>query len=225
MKIKWNRLFSAALVLGLMLCFALTAYAHAAPDLTRRGSITITVQDGGDGIPGGTLTLYRVGEVAEDNGSYYFVPTANFAGCGESFENLEASTELAERLTEYASANQIVGIATREIGADGTILFSDLELGLYLLVQDEAAAGYEKLAPWLVSVPYLWNEEYLYDVSANPKTELEKEPEPTEPEPTEPPKLPQTGQLWWPVPVLACGGLMLLALGTAWNRRREANES
>lgn len=30
--------------------------------------------------------------------------------------------------------------------------------------------------------------------------------------------LPQTGMLWWPVPVLACGGLLLFVLG--WVRRR-----
>lgn len=31
-------------------------------------------------------------------------------------------------------------------------------------------------------------------------------------------KLPQTGMLWWPVPLLACGGLFLLLIG--WERRR-----
>jgi hypothetical protein len=35
-------------------------------------------------------------------------------------------------------------------------------------------------------------------------------------------KLPQTGQLWWPVPVLAAGGLVLFAIG--W-RKRERDEA
>lgn len=34
------------------------------------------------------------------------------------------------------------------------------------------------------------------------------------------PALPQTGQLWWPVPVLACAGLALFLLG--WVRREQA---
>ena len=34
------------------------------------------------------------------------------------------------------------------------------------------------------------------------------------------PKLPQTGQLWWPVPVLALGGLALLVVGAALGRRK-----
>ncbi len=38
-----------------------------------------------------------------------------------------------------------------------------------------------------------------------------------------PPKLPQTGMLWWPVPVLACGGLLLVLAG--WMVRRKQGDS
>ena len=47
--------------------------------------------------------------------------------------------------------------------------------------------------------------------------------QPTEPTaPTEPdkPGLPQTGQLWWPVPVMAFAGVLLFLLG--WLRRKES---
>jgi len=51
-------------------------------------------------------------------------------------------------------------------------------------------------------------------VSATIKSELEKEPEMTRyTEPDD--KLPQTGQLNWPVPLMACAGLALFALGWA----------
>ena len=35
-----------------------------------------------------------------------------------------------------------------------------------------------------------------------------------------PPKLPQTGMLWWPVPALACGGLLLIVIGLIVRYRR-----
>ena len=35
-----------------------------------------------------------------------------------------------------------------------------------------------------------------------------------------PPVLPQTGQLWWPVPVLAISGMLLFGIG--WRRRRQS---
>lgn len=37
-----------------------------------------------------------------------------------------------------------------------------------------------------------------------------------------PGKLPQTGQLWWPVPVLLCAGLLCLVVGLVRRRRDEA---
>ena len=40
------------------------------------------------------------------------------------------------------------------------------------------------------------------------------------PPPGDTPKLPQTGQLWWPVPVLCAGGLSLFAAG-AWLRKKD----
>ena len=49
--------------------------------------------------------------------------------------------------------------------------------------------------------------------------------EPDEPgTPDEPggPELPQTGMLWWPVPVLACSGLFLFLMG--WGKRRHGEE-
>lgn len=47
-------------------------------------------------------------------------------------------------------------------------------------------------------------------------------PSPTPP-PNYPPVLPQTGLLWWPVPVLAMVGMLLFAMGWARRRRNEEN--
>ena len=41
--------------------------------------------------------------------------------------------------------------------------------------------------------------------------------------PEEPPELPDTGQLWWPVPVLIVCGLALFVFG--FIKRRNNNES
>lgn len=53
-------------------------------------------------------------------------------------------------------------------------------------------------------------------------------PKPTsKPTPTptpKPPTLPQTGQMWWPVPVLLCAGLMLIVIGLLRRRSAEYEE-
>lgn len=42
---------------------------------------------------------------------------------------------------------------------------------------------------------------------------------PDTPSPTDP-KLPQTGQLWWPVPLLLMGGLLFLIIGVVCRKRK-----
>ena len=117
----------------------------------------------------------------------------------------------------------------QKVGEDGKVTFSSLPFGLYLAVQKTAPAGYGKTEPFLVSLPYLYEGEYQYDVASQPKTDLEREvpTKPTSPatNPTFPggKKLPQTGQLWWPVPVLACGGLGCIVVGL-FRRRRAGDE-
>ncbi len=231
MKTKLNKLSAFVLALALVISMSLTAYAHDVPQMDRLGSITVTMRSGETGVAGGTLTIYRVGEVVEHDGNYSFIPTGDFADCGESFEKLDSASEIAARLTAYAATESAAGLATKSIGKDGKVQFSDLEVGLYLIVQHEAAPGYNAIAPFLVSLPYMEDGTYRYDLDAVPKTALKQELKPTDPPPTKPsptkpsPNLPQTGQLWWPVPVLACGGLALFSIGLALNRRREADEN
>lgn len=224
-----NRKRLPALLLAAMMLWALalTAFAQEVPDMTRKGSIQITMHMGDEPVGGGSLTLYRVGAVHEDNGSFRFVLCGDFTECTVSLDNLQAQ-ELAKTLANYAAEHKLSG-TRQEIGTDGKILFRDLELGLYLLVQDQAAPGYEKAEPFLVTVPMQENGSYYYDLDASPKVELKKEPAPpattpsTNP-PTEPgDKLPQTGQLNWPIPVLAVLGLLLIAIGWALCLSREKN--
>ena len=190
-------------------------FAHDVPDPSRRGSIQVVMHWGDTMVGGGTLMLYRVGAVREDDGNYSIVPTGDFAGGGEAVEKIQAP-ELAEELKAYAMSKHLIG-QQKTIAEDGQVIFDDLVLGLYLLVQYQAAPGYSEASPFLVSVPRMENGEYRYDVNASPKVELTPEPtEPSEPTtpPTEPdPSLPQTGQLNWPIPILATAGLVLFATG------------
>ncbi len=63
---------------------------------------------------------------------------------------------------------------------------------------------------------------YVTNTKKPPYTPPTSGPTPT-PKPNYPPVLPQTGLLWWPVPVLAVGGMLLFGLGWARRRHREEN--
>lgn len=222
---KLQRISAFFLAIILMLGLSATAYAHDVPQMDRKGTIAVTMKSGDQTVGGGSLTIYRVGKVHEDDGNYTFQPAGKFADCGESFETVE-SPALAGRLANYADQKKLTGV-TKTIESDGTVTFSDLELGLYLLVQHKAAGGYSKVVPFLVTLPYMEsNGEYAYSVDAGPKVELKPNPESTTPpnQPTES-TLPQTGQLNWPIPILAVLGLLMFAVGWfLWSGKRRPDE-
>ena len=173
---KTAKRLAALLLISLLLCCGgVSAYAHDVPDLTRQGSINISMHCGDTAVPGGSLTIYRVGDIWEDDGNYSFVPSASFTGCVSSFEDIQ-SKELAQKLADYAEDNEIP-CRTQEINDQGQITFA-VEQGLYLLVQNQAAEGYQAAAPFLVSVPMNEDGTYIYDVDASPKVELTKAPQP-----------------------------------------------
>ena len=216
---------SGLLALLLLLGLPLSAAAHAVPDESRNVhcSITVSMTYREKAVCGGKLALYKVGDVAENDGNYSFVPVEAIRGDIPEFGDIE-SPELAGKLAKLEKQLTPVTADPVTVGKDGTATFSNLTFGLYLVVQKTAASGYGKIAPFLVSVPYLYADEYQYDVTSQPKTDLEREVKPTAPPSSGGggKKLPQTGQLWWPVPVLACAGLGCIAVGLF--RRREARD-
>ena len=308
----------------LLLAFAVAALC-AAPafavtsadvDLSRKGSVTVTLRDSKTNaeVAGGKLTLYQVASVKKENANLSYVYTNGFENCGVSLGDLSES-DLAEQLEAKRTAASTGTTVT--VNSSGKAVFSNLSLGLYLVVQTKASTGYEKINPFIVSVPLLDSGRYLYDVDALPKVgtvtstmppdvpdtpeqpnvpnvpenpsqpDVPKTPKtPTTPEtPTTPqnptpdtpgdnpvapgvpdestggrltppdadnpegwvlngrpdkkkapnpdnPKgwvlngrptrntLPQTGQLNWPIPVLACTGIVLMAAGAALRKKR-----
>ncbi len=222
---RFKYIFALSLSLILLCAAAFPTCAYDVPDFALKGSVTVTMHCGNTVVLGGTMTMYRVGKVSEQDGKYSFTPVDAFADCDANFSDVQSS-ELAAELQGYAEKHEITG-TTKNIGSDGTAVFSDLELGLYLLVQHDAADGYNRAVPFLISVPNVEDGRYVYDVNAAPKVELEKEME-TDPPPKEPedPKLPQTGQLNWPIPVLVTLGLLLFSCGwiLRFGRKRTCDE-
>ena len=209
-------LLSAVLLVFLIVIYAsMPAFAERGIDLDHKGSITMSCAYKGKPVSGGDLRLYKVAEVEQEDGSYYFRLRSDLL----SGQRLDQKALDAPNLTERIAADPDLGKPqqTAVFNQKGIVTFKDLTPGLYLLMQSKPAAGYEKMLPVLVSLP--WFDEktdgYLYDIDATVKPETARTPTPTPtPTPKPGPKIPQTGQLNWPVPVLAGLGVILLIIGT-----------
>ena len=194
---------------------------HPIPDLTSKGSITFTMIKNGTRLHGGSMQLCRVGSIQENDGDYKFVLI-------DKLKNSDVDLQT----TDYAVANKLLKLVKRHNLTTltspivkGKVSFSDLPVGLYLVWQNDenATEGYSPINPFLISIPQLEGEQYILDIVAKPKVPLK--PEPSEPPPPPqtpppppqtpppPPELPPTGQLNWPIPVVAGTGCLLFIIG------------
>ncbi len=224
---KWFRVAAAAAVSAMvMVCGIFTADASASSvDLDQKGSISVSMKAGGD------LNIFKVADVVSDNG-YSYELTDEFSGIENAStvtetidKKLDASNaELAKNLAKFASDKSVKAKTTLKATEDSVLKFSDLEVGLYLITQSTASTGYSIMDPFLISIPGKETEKDRYNVNASPKMgKIQKEttPPPKDNTPPSGGKLPQTGQLWWPVAVLLAAGVIMLGVGVF--RRRSGN--
>lgn len=218
-----NKILSFLLVLLFISMLTVQAFAtHPVPELDENGSLTFVMDLDGVPLDNGSLNLYKVGEIAEEDGDYFF---QLITGRTITLEK-EIDQTLAEKLLSKAGEK----FSTKWTAPikNGKAIFAELPVGLYVVWQDveDATVGLQPIRPFLISVPRFQNGAYELDVVAKPKNAPETiPPEPTEP--TKPPsgeKLPQTGQLTWPIPLLAMMGVTIFVLGwwMCFGRREDA---
>lgn len=228
----------SVLLIVLVMLFGMTMNlsANEILDINRSGSITFSMNYDQDSMEGGSLTIYRVGAIEKKTGQYQFV-LLEFLGGGDVAQESLDDPKLAEELTELVREKKLDG----EYASikNGKAVFSDLKPGLYLVTQgkNDTTEGFYPINPFLISLPMWDGAQYVYDLSGEPKNlpqhkpdkpddpkdpDDPKEPdepddsdEPEEPEKTEVPEetLPQTGQLNWPIPLMASSGVLLFIIG------------
>lgn len=201
----------------MILCITVTS-AFAAEDIddTRLGSIEITVKYENTALTDGTITLYRICDICkDDSGNYVYVLTEELSSYPISAEQVTDLSALKE-LVKHIEKNNIKGMK-KEINEQGTVMFENLETGLYLIIQEDHSTGFMPMNPFVISLPMEGNGKYVYDVECEPKSSLQRdEEETTSPEPTTKPnveELPLTGLTQWPIPVMIATGFMMIVIG------------
>lgn len=160
------------------------------------GSIRVTAEPG---MAGSSLTLSYVGNVWAGG----LQLTEEFGG-GYVTETDIKTRELIQWLS-----GQVRDGLEKEISQDGTVMFTGLPEGIYLLTQKIPAPGYYATQPMLIRLP---EEDGSWMAQAYPK--VEKFPYDT----------PQTGQSM--TPILAAMGMVVSAFGIGiwyekWHKSRK----
>lgn len=252
----------------MLLCLLLPVFQKAdRVDAADASNITIQMHDlkTGVAIKGGSLVVYQV---AKKDSAGKFQYTSQFSSVTKSISSLSQdqimTADFANTLASYVTANQgkLSGVSA-QISDSGEASANVEGDAVYLVTQDTAASGYEKMNPFCVVLPYTVDGKSMSNIIAQPKmekktTSLPKYPTtPTTPSsnktPSTPstskkvksnpqlpavptikenkktpsatnrvvkslpqsPRLPQTGQLNWPIPLLALLGLTFFTWGWA----------
>lgn len=202
--------------------------ASAANEVGRVLLTPICMNDGKT-VKGTAFAIYRVADF--NAGKFTVVDVLKGADIDWSQWQTEKQ---AEKMATEVKRHHVPVAAQATAQADGTVVFDGVAKGLYLVVQTKTAKGMTSALPFAVSVPMQTQAggEWCYEVSAQPKVEIEQKPQvPSKPEgplkPSTPttspakPSLPdlfQTGQLFWPIPLLVVGGCV--AIGCGWHLYR-----
>lgn len=193
-------------VLLSLICF-LSPYTVSAAELPAitDDPMTLTIdfhKDGTDGsrttLEGATFSVYQVADLEVKNGCAYYTVISPYTSLaviqdgidvtfdGMTEEESDSFAEKAQELTEEADA-------AGTTGSNGCATIDIQKKGMYLVVETDkagTAAHYTNVTPFLVSVPFSEEQDnscsWLYDVTVNPKTTVEKAETPvTTPTPQE----------------------------------------
>ncbi len=214
-------------ILALSVCLVLISTIML-PVIAVSSSITVVLKNEDKAIRDVAFKIYYVATV--ENSDYSF--TDDFKNAGIDFNEYNQN-DIAQKLKLFAERNNIKSVSEKITDANGKAVFFDLNEGVYLIVGETLKNG--KVTPFIAQLPsFDENGKLTYNITARPKSEIINPEDKTE-KTTEiittkydehnnnGEKLPQTGQLWWPVCPLIAVGLLFIIFGVVC-RRREENE-
>ena len=206
---KLNILFALTAVVLILLMTAVTAYS-AEIDTEKIGSVTFTIRYADGAVSGGNIRMCRIATLESDDDDLYYAFVPALADSGLDI-NEPSEWKFAQSAYEAVTEKELDN-TEKTVGTDGKVSFDDLRTGVYLFYQTEPAEGFDTLRPFVASVPLYQDGEYVYDIDASPKPRLLTKATTDEP-PKQDEKLPQTGQLKWPIPGLFLYGLFFVLIG------------
>ena len=138
-------------------------------DFSKKGSISITLSDevGDIKVSGADITIYKVADAYSKDSNLAFDYHDSLKDYEADLEDGNITDEMLEVITKNDMSN--FGGTTNELGL---VVFNDLDLGLYLVVQTNQVEGYSKIEPFLVFIPDVIDNKWVYDIDAEPKVDI-----------------------------------------------------
>ncbi len=159
-----------AMTLFFLLSLDVKAINHVV-DYTKEGSLEITLKERSEnvGVENAEVTIYKIADAYDKGGIIGFKYAEQFKNCSASLDNLE-DNDLTKEISKCVTA-ETTGIS-KFTDSNGYTKFTRLDLGLYLVTQNNMVEGYSKFDSFLTMTPNLIDNSWEYDIKAFPKTDI-----------------------------------------------------
>lgn len=164
------------LIITLLLLFvsslSVSANTNNIVDFSKKGFVSITLKESSEEIPveNAELSIFKIATVTDKNNNLFFEYIEELKNCQADLTNLE-NTKLTDEILKCIKDKEINSI--KEItNEEGNAIFTDLDLGLYLVMQTNAVNGYSKIDPFLITIPKEQEGIWTYDIEAEPKVDI-----------------------------------------------------
>ena len=163
----------------LLLCFSLLilspVYAsNDIVDLSKKGSLSITLinEEYNEKIVGAEIEVIKVGTVGINNNNLAYSLIPELSNCNISLSNI-LDESLKGKIVNCVNSNNYNG-RVETTDKSGNVKYNDLDLGLYLIRQNNILDGYSAIESYLITIPTLNDNLWVYDIDSVPKTEIIK---------------------------------------------------
>jgi len=141
-------------------------------DFSKTGTIEITIKESLEQTPieGNEITIIEVAEAKSLNHNLIFTYHENIADCEADLSNLKNENLVNE--IEKCITNKELPSQTKKTDKTGIVYFDELRLGLYLVKQTNEVEGYSNIDSFLVMIPEVEDNKWIYDIKSKPKTDI-----------------------------------------------------
>lgn len=156
------------LLISLMVIPRVWALESGELDLTKKGNIDIILSDNNNNLVNDAeITIYKLADATIKNNNLTYEYDTSLSSCKQNIDKgILSNNEL-----ECVLTNNITKI-TKTTNSLGKVEFKDLDLGLYLIMQTNEVKDYSKIKPFLLGLPTIEEDKWVYSISGTPKVEI-----------------------------------------------------
>lgn len=156
------------LLISLMIIPRVWALENGELDLTKKGNIDIILSDNNNNlVKDAEITIYKLADATIKNNNLTYKYDTSLNSCKQNIDKgILTNNEL-----ECVLTNNITKI-TKTTNSLGKVEFKDLDLGLYLIMQTNEVKDYSKIKPFLLGLPTIEEDKWVYSISGTPKVEI-----------------------------------------------------